>query len=309
MPRVEQGETARAERRAGTGKATLLDYGRGLLMGTADMVPGVSGGTVALVVGIYERLVRSVRSVTAAPLWLVRGDRAAARERAAEVEWRLVVPVVLGIGTAIVAGSGILPRLLDEHPLETSSLFFGLILGSLVVPFRLIDDVGRRELALAAVAAVAAFVLVGLPDRELADPSLLLVFGAAAVAICAMVLPGISGAYLLLLIGVYKATLEAVHERDLVYVLVFGAGAFTGLTAFARLLGRLLDRHHSPTMAVLFGLMAGSLRALWPWADVDRRLLPPPADAGEIAVALLFAAAGFALVTAVIAVASRRHSD
>jgi putative membrane protein len=283
-----------------------LDFARGLLMGTADMVPGVSGGTVALVVGIYERLVRSLRAFTSAPVTLVRADRSAARERVGEVEWSLVVPVVVGILTAIAVGSGVVPRLLDDHPLETSSLFFGLILGSLVVPLRLIDTIGRPHVALAVGAAVAAFVLVGLPDRELADPALPLVFGAAAVAICAMVLPGISGAYLLLLIGVYKATLEAVHDRDVLYVAVFAAGAATGLSLFAGLLGRLLDRHHSLTMAVLLGLMAGSLRALWPWAEVDRTLLPPPADAREVLTAVLFAGIGVAVVTGLLAVARTR---
>jgi putative membrane protein len=283
-----------------------LHYVRGLLMGTADMVPGVSGGTVALVVGVYERLVRSVRAATAAPLRLLGGDAAAARAEARRVEWALVVPLVLGILTAIAVGSGILPTLLEEHPLETSALFFGLILGSLVVPWRLLDRVGAAEVALALGAAAAAFVLVGLPDREIAEPVLPLVFAAAAIAICAMVLPGISGAYLLLLIGVYRATLEAVHDRDVVYVLVFAAGAATGLTLFSRILVRLLERHHSTTMAVLLGLMAGSLRALWPWADDERRLLAPPGG-GEILTAALYAGAGLAVVTALILVAGRRR--
>ena len=148
-------------------------------MGTADMVPGVSGGTVALVVGVYERLVRSVRAATSAPVALARLDAAAARGHARDVEWSLVVPLVLGILTAIVVGSGIVPRLLEDHPLQTSALFFGLILGSLVVPWRLLGRADPVELALVAGAAVAAFVLVGLPDREIADPALPLVFAAA----------------------------------------------------------------------------------------------------------------------------------
>jgi len=299
-----------AARGRSRGRSELaLHYARGLLMGTADMVPGVSGGTVALVVGVYERLVRSVRAVTSAPVALVRRDSAAARAHVREVEWTLVLPLVLGILTAIAIGSGIVPTLLEEHPLETSSLFFGLILGSLVVPWRLLDRVGARELALVAAAAVAAFVLVGLPDREIADPSLPLVFGAAAVAICAMVLPGISGAYLLLLIGVYKATLDAVHDRDVVYVAVFVAGAATGLALFSRVLARLLERHHATTMAVLLGLMVGSLRALWPWAGDDRSLQAPESGA-ELLTAAIYAAIGVGVVTAVIRIATlRRRGD
>jgi putative membrane protein len=283
-----------------------LHFARGALMGTADMVPGVSGGTVALVVGIYERLVQSLRAATTAPLALVRGDRDRAKEQVLLVEWRLVVPLVAGILSAIAIGSGILPPLLEEHPLQTSALFFGLILGSLVVPWRLIERVGRREVALVVLAAAAAFVLVGLPDRELADPALPLVYLAAAIAICAMVLPGISGAYLLLLIGVYKATLEAVHDRDVLYIAVFAAGAVTGLALFARLLARLLERHHAATMAALLGLMIGSLRALWPWAE-DDRALRAPTEAGEVGTAALYAAVGAALVLSLIAVASRRR--
>jgi putative membrane protein len=284
-----------------------LHYARGALMGTADMVPGVSGGTVALVVGVYERLVQSLRAATTAPVALLRGDRPRAKEQALLVEWRLVVPLVLGILSAIAIGSGILPPLLEEHPLQTSALFFGLIVGSLVVPWRLIDRVGRREATLVLLAAIAAFVLVGLPDREIADPVLPLVYASAAVAICAMVLPGISGAYLLLLIGVYRATLEAVHDRDLVYVAVFAAGAVTGLALFSRLLARLLERHHAATMAALLGLMIGSLRALWPWADDDRRLRAPT-DAGEVATAALYAGVGLAVVLALVAFAARRRT-
>lgn len=282
-----------------------LNFARGALMGTADLVPGVSGGTVALVVGVYERLVQSLRAATTAPVALLRGDRARAKEQLALVEWRLVVPLVLGILSAVAIGSGVLPPLLEEHPLQTSALFFGLIVGSLVVPWRLIDRVGRREALLVLLAAVAAFILVGLPDREIRDPALPLVYLSAAVAVCAMVLPGISGAYLLLLIGVYRATLGAVDDRDVVYVAVFVAGAATGLALFARILARLLERHHAATMAALLGLMIGSLRALWPWTDDDRRLLAP-VDAGEVATATTYAGVGLVVVLTLIVIAPGR---
>jgi putative membrane protein len=285
--------------------ALALNFVRGLLMGAADTVPGISGGTVALVVGIYERLVRSLRAFTGAPLALARGDAVRAGERLRAVEWALVVPLVAGILAAIVVGAGVIPGLLEDHPTRMSALFFGLILGSLVVPWRMIGGLGAPEAALVAAAAVVAFVLVGLPEREIAEPSFTLVFAAAAVAICAMVLPGVSGAYLLLLIGIYRPTLEAVHERDLAYVAVFAAGAATGLVLFARILGWLLDRYRRYTLAALLGLMAGSLRALWPWADDERALPAPPPDAGEAFPALLFALVGLGLVTGIVALATR----
>jgi len=282
-----------------------LNFVRGGLMGTADMVPGVSGGTVALVVGVYERLVWSLRSFMGAPLAGVRGSGREARERLREVEWTLVLPLVLGILTAIAIGAGTLPGLIEEHPVETSALFFGLILASLAVPWRLLDRVGRREGALILAGAVFAFLLVGLAEREIADPALPLVFLGAAVAICAMVLPGVSGAYLLLLIGIYKPTLEAVSDRDVVYIGVFFLGVVAGLAVFARVLGWLLEHHHDTTMAALLGLMAGSLRALWPWAGDDRALLAPP-DAVDAGRALALAAIGFVLVTALVWAGRRR---
>lgn len=272
----------------------LLTLGQGLLMGCADVVPGVSGGTVALIVGIYERLITSIRSAASAPVLLLRGDVAAARRRLAETEWWLVVPLGIGIVVALGIGAAVIPGLLEAYPVQMLAIFFGLIAGSLVVPWRRVDQRGRVELGVVVAAALTAFVLVGLPPRSVADPSLLRVFATAMVAICAMILPGVSGAFLLLVLGIYEPTLEAVSERDLVYVAVFGAGCALGLGLFSRLLEHLLTRHHSLTMAVLVGLMAGSLRALWPWQTADRGLLAPPLSSqllGALALAVLAAAA------------------
>jgi putative membrane protein len=147
------------------------------------------------------------------------------------------------------------------------------------------------------VAAVLAFALVGLPPREMASPSLLAVFAAASVAICAMILPGVSGSFLLLVMGMYAPTLRAVNARDLLYIAVFGMGAVIGLGLFSRLLDYLLSRHHDMTMAALVGLMAGSLRALWPYLDANRGIMAPPTDA-SVLIPLGLALLGFALVTA-----------
>jgi putative membrane protein len=143
-------------------------------------------------------------------------------------------------------------------------------------------------------------VLVGLPPREISEPSLPLVLGAASVAICAMILPGVSGAFLLLVMGVYDATLHAISGLDMAYIGVFIVGAVVGLGVFSRLLSHLLHHHHDRTMAVLVGLMAGSLRALWPWQTETRGLLAPPAAAGEVLVVVALAVAGFAAVSVLI---------
>ena len=271
----------------------VLHLVQGLAMGSADVVPGVSGGTVALVVGIYERLIHSVRAGASGIFAGVRLDLAAARRRFGEVDWALMLPLGVGIVTALYIGSRIVPHLLETYPVQVRALFFGLIVGSIFIPLRRMRHVAGTELAIMAVAAVAAFVLVGLPPRAIEDPPLPLVLAFAGIAICAMILPGVSGAFLLLVLGIYEATLEALSSLNAPYVAVFVAGAAIGLGLFSKLLEWLLDRYHEWTMAALVGLMAGSLRALWPWLDEDRAILGPP-DAGALGLA-----AGLALVGAV----------
>jgi putative membrane protein len=274
---------------------TLTHLLQGLAMGSADVVPGISGGTVALVVGIYERLIHSIRVGASGILRGLRLDLEGARRRFGEVEWGLVLPLGIGIVTALYIGSRIVPQLLETYPVEVRALFFGLILGSLVIPLRRMRHIGGRELAIMAIAAVAAFFLVGLPPREIAEPPLPLVFAFAAIAICAMVLPGVSGAFLLLVLGIYEPTLEALSTLDVLYVVVFVAGAALGLGLFSRLLEWLLEHHHEWTMAALVGLMVGSLRALWPWLTDDRGVLAPT-DGNSLLLAVGLAALGAAIV-------------
>lgn len=281
--------------RPGRLRGLAVHYAQGLLMGGADVIPGVSGGTMALIVGIYERLIASVRAAAGLAVALLRGDLAAARARWREVEWGLVVPLALGILSALLTGAHFIPDLLERYPVQSRALFFGLIAASLAIPWRRIRRPRGVHWAAAVAGFVLAFVLVGLPPREVADPPLLAVFGAAAIAICAMILPGVSGAFFLLVMGVYPATLRAISDFDVAYIATFAAGAAIGLGLFSRLLDHLLQHYHDLTMAALVGLMAGSLRALWPYQTADRALLPPPLD-GSVLPALGFALLGFALV-------------
>jgi len=264
----------------------------------------VSGGTVALVLGIWRRLLASISSAAGIALALAtrRPDRA--RAAWAAIEWRLVLPLMAGIGAAIVIGSQLIPPLRQAYPVEMRALFLGLVAGSVPVPWRRIEHVGGREVAVAALAGIVAFVLVGLPPREVVAPALWVVFPAAAVAICAMILPGVSGAFLLESLGLYTPSLQAIRERDLVYVAVFAAGAAVGLGLFARVLTWLLERHRDVTMAALVGLMVGALRALWPWLAEDRGMLLP-AQASDAVVPIGLALIGIAAVTALIAAGSR----
>ncbi|SHK61638.1 DUF368 domain-containing protein [Rhodothermus profundi] len=269
----------------------------GLLMGMADVIPGVSGGTMALVVGIYEQLVAAVHQVFQAVLLGIRGRLSDAWQHFRRVPWLFLLPLGLGIATAIFSAARLILHLLDTYPTQMRGLFFGLIAGSLLLPWLRLRQRTFREGLLALGGAIVAFLLVGIPPRTVLDPALWQVFGAAAVAICAMILPGVSGAFLLLVLGFYEPTLRALAEHQVPYLLVFALGAAAGLGLFSRLLHYLIRHHHDATMAVLVGLMAGSLRALWPWIDETRRLKLPDASDPVISV-LLLAAGGLLFVGA-----------
>lgn len=250
-----------------------LDLLRGFLIGCAELVPGVSGGTVALVTGVYEQLIDSAAHVGAAGRKLVTGgDGGRARASGAELartDWWLVLPVLLGMATAVITVAGAMSSFVTDHPEHARGLFFGLVVVSIVVPLRMVPTAHWPRVVdagLVLVAAVAAYLLIGLADGGgSTEPPLYVVFLAASVAVCALVVPGVSGSFLLLAVGMYTTTLGAVEDRDLLYLAVFGAGAVLGLASFVQVLRWLLDSHRRTTLLVMAGLMTGSLRALWPW--------------------------------------------
>lgn len=278
------------------------DVLRGGAMGVAEVIPGVSGGTVALVLGIYATLIRSAGHVVRAVKDLVvggpdgRGLRPALEELR-QVGWSVVLPVAAGMVVALLVAARVLEPVLEEHPVGSRAVFAGMIVASISVPAAMVGGRWtRRELLVAAVAAAAAFALTGLPPASGSEaPPLVLVSVAAAFAVCALVLPGVSGSFLLLTVGLYEPTLEAVNDRDLPYVGAFLVGAVLGLSVFVVLLQWLLDHHHRVTLVVMTGLLAGSLRALWPWQTEDRGVLAPQGDV--LAVVALFLA-GAAVVGA-----------
>ena len=243
----------------------ITGLARGVAMGAADVVPGVSGGTIAVVLGIYERLLGALRGVAAGAGRLLRGDWRGCRRRLATVDWWLVVPLLVGILGTIVLLASVIETQLHERPETMAGLFCGLVAASAVSACRLFEWRGAFQAGLMAVSAAATFALLGLQSGPVADPSLPVLAGAGAVAVCAMILPGISGAFLLLMLGMYGAVITIVTDTRYGDAAVFLAGAAVGLTLFSTVLGRLLDRARDPVMAVLVGLMIGSLRVLWPW--------------------------------------------
>ncbi len=263
-------------------------------MGSADVVPGVSGGTIALVLGIYERLIYAIRTGAGALSSLARGRILEALDRAKAIEWRFLAPLLAGIGLAIVSLAALIDHFLEEEPINTSAVFFGLVASSIVVAWKLVKEWNVTRFATTAVVAVIAFIVLGLRSEELTDPTTVLFFGAGAIAIMAMILPGISGSFILLMFGMYEEVLAAVNDRDLAVIAVFGFGALISLALFSTLLDRMLRGHHDTMMAGLIGLMAGSLRVLWPWPDgTDTANLSSPTDP---LAAVLLAIAGFAVV-------------
>lgn len=275
---------------------------RGIAMGLAEVVPGVSGGTVALVLGVYARLIDAAGHVVTALRLSVTGRGGQALGSLRRVHWATVVPVLAGMVLAVVAGARFVGPAVEDHPVGARAVFFGLVLFSVVVPARMVGRWTARDAATAALAAAAAFVLTGLPPGTDARPPLAVVVAAAAVAVCALVLPGVSGSFLLLTLGLYQPTLAAVNDRDPVYLAAFAAGAALGLGLFVKALQAALRTHHALTLALMTGLMVGSLRALWPWQDADRHLLAP--DDGAFPMVALALGAGL-VVTVFLALQSR----
>jgi putative membrane protein len=275
---------------------------RGVAIGSVEVVPGVSGGTVALVVGVYERLISAASHLVSAARATADVPRglgwARARAEVARVEWPLVLAVLSGMVLAVLVAARVLPPLIEAHPVGTSALFFGMVAASVAVP--LLDLGGRpgvREWGLVVLGAVGTALVTGLPPGDLERPSLWLVAPAAALAVCALVLPGLSGSFLLLAMGLYEPTLRAVDERDLAYVGTFLLGAVLGLAFFVKGLEWVLEHHRRTVLALMTGILIGALRALWPWQTADRGLLAP--DAGwpaMLGVAVLGAGAVGALV-------------
>ena len=238
---------------------------RGLLMGAADIVPGVSGGTMAFITGIYDTLLSSIRSVDIEFLRkLIKLDIAGAWSH---VNGGFLLALLLGIATSIFSLARMISWLLEHHAVPLWAFFFGLILASALVLLREVERWSApRVCCLMVGVAIAVFIALS-PVLQL-DIGLSGVFLSGFLAICAMILPGISGSFILVLLGMYGTVLTAIKSFDLVFILVFVVGAGSGLLCFSRLLHWLLHRYHQATMALLTGFLFGSLAVVWPWKRV-----------------------------------------
>lgn len=247
-------------------KAWVSLYFKGTAMGAADLVPGVSGGTVAFITGIYEELLDTLGGLGFGTLKTLFTKGPVAMWKAYNFGFLLVL--VAGIGSAVVALAGGLHHLLLHHPVLLWAFFFGLVAAS--VPFML-RDIPREAWAWpqwAALVAGAGFAwwLTGLPPMMQGNEPVFL-FGAGAIAICAMILPGISGSFILVILGAYSSVIGALKSVDILRIVSFAAGALCGLLGFSKGLGWVFRTHRPLAMALLSGFLIGSLRKLWPWKE------------------------------------------
>lgn len=283
---------------------------KGMAMGAADVVPGVSGGTIAFISGIYEELLSTISNVNLSLLKTLKtsGIKAAWKQ----LNGSFLTALFLGIFVSIVSLAKVIKHLLESQPILLWSFFFGLVLASIIYIAKQITDWNFKAFLVLIIGAVLAYFITTLNPLVSENSSSLFVFLAGAIAICAMILPGISGSFILVLLGAYKPVLEAINNRDFKTILVFMAGAIVGLLAFSRVLKWLFKNHKNLTLAVLTGFIIGSLNKIWPWKEtltwrINSRGVEVPFNQQSISpfsfdedpqliMAIVFAVLGFVLI-------------
>lgn len=290
-------------------------------MGAADVIPGVSGGTIAFITGIYEELINSIKSINVEAFKLFFTGRWKSLWK--HVNGNFLLAVFGGIFISVLSLAKILEHLLEHHPILIWAFFFGLILASAWVVARKVT-VWEYPNVIALVSGIAvAFYITSVTPTTTTDASWFVILS-GGVASCAMVLPGISGSFILLLLGKYEFALQAVNERLILDLLLLGAGAAIGLVLFSNLLSWLLKNFHNATIAVLVGFMIGSLNKIWPWKEtlktivvdgevkplIEKNILPSLGDAGDMFwLAVLMAALGIGVIILLEVILAKGKSD
>ena len=275
-------------------RETAAVFGKGLAMGAADAVPGISGGTIALITGIYLRFIQAIESFGIAHvkalgelffLFPLASRRKKAWGKIQELDIGFIVPLLSGIGLGLAVMIQIIPFLLEHYAYFTYAFFSGLIFSSLPIPLRQMQR-KWKEAALLFLSAGALFFLTGLQESGEGDSRPLAVLLSGALAICVMVLPGVSGSYVLVLLGQYKLIAQAARDGDLFILFFFGLGVIIGILIFVRVLRYFLNRFLSPAMAVLTGMMIGSLNGIWPLRHAAKEMSQIEIWAGGVGTAL-----------------------
>jgi len=300
----------------------ILDYIfitlKGMAMGAADVVPGVSGGTIAFISGIYEELITSINNIDLSLISILRKDGIKAVWN--KVNGNFLLALFLGILISVLSLAKFLSWLLENEPILLWSFFFGLVVASIFMVGKEITRWTMGTVVVLIFGSALAFFITELPANDNVD-SLPYLFLSGALAICAMILPGISGAFILVLLGSYKTILDAVHERDIKIILTVGVGAIFGLLSFARLLKWMFNHYKNITLALLTGFILGSLNKIWPWKKVletktfgektivvdDMNVLPGAFEGdSKLMLAILLAILGFSLIFILERLASKK---
>jgi putative membrane protein len=296
---------------------------KGFAMGAADIIPGVSGGTVAFITGIYDELVKSIASVD--KVFLGYLFKAQFKQAFDHINLKFLLPLFIGILTAIILLSKLMHFLINDYPVYTWALFFGLILASIRYLYDHIKNpIYIPNLMATAFGALLGFLLVSLVPVQTPN-SYPIIFGVGCIAICAMILPGISGSFLLLIFGKYEhvtgALKSPLYEDNLIIIAIFAAGCLIGLLSFSKILNYLLSKYHNLMMCILTGFMIGSIKKLWPWRDIlestiirdkvhvlkEANYIPDYFDA-EVGIAIFLMLLGFAIVESTRIIAHKKQS-
>ena len=247
---------------------SLFDYLllllKGMAMGAADVVPGVSGGTIAFISGIYEELLETINSVNFGVLKTLKNNGIKTAWKS--INGNFIVTLFLGIGISIASLAKLISYLLEAHPILIWSFFFGLVLASIVYVGKQVRSWNAGAMVSLIIGTGLAFWITILPPLSSSN-ELWFIFVSGMIAICAMILPGISGSFILLLMGSYKTVLEALKDKELLTIGMFMAGAVIGLLSFSRVLKWMFAKYHDLTIAILTGFLIGSLNKLWPWKE------------------------------------------
>lgn len=282
---------------------------KGMAMGAADVVPGVSGGTIAFISGIYEELLSSISSINFGLLQTLKKEGFKAVWR--KVNGNFLLALLIGIFISVASLARIISWLLQHKPILVWSFFFGLVLASIIYVGKQISKWNTITVIVLLFGALLAYYITTLQPLISENSSPLFMFLAGALAICAMILPGISGAFILVLLGAYKPVLEAIHNRDFKIIAILVAGAIVGLLTFSKILKWLFSNFRNYTLAVLTGFIFGSLNKIWPWKRIletkliegktivlEEESVLPFAFEGEpqIVSAIVLAIIGFAVI-------------
>jgi putative membrane protein len=313
-------------------KRTIKDYIlitlKGTGMGAADVIPGVSGGTIAFITGIYEELLSSIKNLPAACKTLI-SSKFDFRLFWKEINGNFLLALLLGIGISIMSLAKLMTYLLEHHPIPVWSFFFGLILASV---WFVLKDIKKWKLTyfVSSILGIVTGYLITVISPSKTPDNLWFIFLSGAIAICAMILPGISGSFILLLLGKYAYILAALNRLDILVLVTFAAGALIGIIAFSHFLSWLLKSYKILTIAFLAGIMFGSLNKIWPWKKViestinshgksiplvERNILPSTyseitGSSSLILYAIAMMAAGFLIIFVMDIVAAKlKKSD